>query len=101
MFGEQLKTLRISHSLNQVDLAKMLNVSKQTVSNWENSNIMPSVDKLREIAIYFSCSTDYLLELNENNFLIETSDITAEQIAHIQQLIKDIQEINKRIKNKS
>ena len=101
MFGDQLKILRISHNKSQVDLAKILNVSKQTVSNWENNNIMPSVDKLREIAIYFSCSTDYLLEINENRFLIETTNITNEQVAHIQQLVKDIQELNKKVKNKS
>ena len=101
MFGDQLKNLRISHNRSQVEIAKVLNVSKQTVSNWENSNILPSIEKLREIARYFSCSADYLLEINENSFLIETKDMTFEQIAHIQQIIKDIQSLNILIKNKN
>jgi len=101
MFGDQFKNLRISYNKSQVDLAKVLNVSKQTVSNWENNNIMPSIEKLREIAEYFSCSADYLLEINENSFLIETKDMSFEQIAHIQQIIKDIQSLNIQIKNKN
>lgn len=98
MFGEQLKKLRISHNLNQVELANKLYVSKQTVSNWENNNITPSVDKLIEIARFFSCSTDYLLELTPTKqIIINAEDITDAQLAHIQQLIKDIQELNNQI----
>lgn len=95
MFGEQLKKLRLSHNLSQVELGNKLSVSKQTISNWENNNIMPSVDKLREIAQYFSCSTDYLLELDKNIFIIETNDLSLQQIAHIQQIVKDIQTLNR------
>lgn len=97
MFGEQLKKLRLSHNLSQVELGNKLSVSKQTISNWENNNIMPSVDKLREIAQYFSCSTDYLLELDENIFIIETNDLSLQQIAHVQQIVKDIQTLNRLI----
>ena len=43
MLGDIIKTLRLSHTLSQVQLAKSLNVSKQTVSNWENNNILPSI----------------------------------------------------------
>lgn len=101
MFGEQLKTLRLSHNLSQVDLGKKLSVSKQTISNWENNNITPSVDKLREIALFFSCSSDYLLELDQNICIIETNDLTIEQIAHIQQIVKDIQRLNRQVNNKT
>lgn len=97
MFGEQLKKLRLSHNLSQVELGNKLSVSKLTISNWENNNIMPSVDKLREIAQYFSCSTDYLLELDENIFIIETNDLSLQQIAHVQQIVKDIQTLNRLI----
>ena len=36
MFGEMLKMMRKSRNLNQVQLAAQLNVTKQTISNWEN-----------------------------------------------------------------
>ena len=75
MFNETLKTLRLSHNLNQVQLAQKLNVSKQTISNWENNNIQPSIDMLIKIADTFSVTTDYLLE-RENRAYIDVSDLT-------------------------
>ena len=89
MFGEMLKMMRKSRNLNQVQLAAQLNVTKQTISNWENNHILPSIDMLVKISHYFSVSTDYLLEL-DNRFYLEVSGLTVEQIAHIQQIINDI-----------
>ena len=53
IFNERLKYLRQSKELNQVQLADKLGVKKQSISNWENDNIMPSVDMLERIADYF------------------------------------------------
>ena len=50
MFAERLKHLRRSRELNQVQLARGLGVRKQSVSNWENDNIMPSVEMLERVA---------------------------------------------------
>ena len=89
MLGDVIKKLRVSHNLNQVQLAKSLSVSKQTVSNWENNNILPSIDMLVKLSDFFSVPTDYLLELDSRKF-IEVSGLTDTQLAHIQQIIKDI-----------
>lgn len=89
MFGDVIKKLRISHNLNQVQLASELNVSKQTVSNWENNNILPSIEMLVNISRFFSVSTDTLLELNEREY-IEVTGLSEAQRAHIQQIIQDI-----------
>ena len=56
MFGDIIKRLRIAHNFSQVQLAKELTVSKQTVSNWENNNILPSIDMLIKISKFFSVS---------------------------------------------
>lgn len=69
MFSETLKKLRLSHNLNQVQLAQKLNVSKQAISNWENNNIQPSIDILIKIADIFSVSTDYLLGRDQQTSL--------------------------------
>ena len=89
MLGDVIKKLRTSHNLSQVQLAKSLNISKQTVSNWENNNILPSIDMLMKLSDFFSVSTDYLLELDSRRY-IEVSGLTDAQLAHIQQIIKDI-----------
>lgn len=53
MFGDIIKKLRTAHNLSQVQLSEKLGVSKQTVSNWENNNILPSVDMLIRISRFF------------------------------------------------
>lgn len=89
MFGDMIQMLRRSRNFNQVQLAEKLGVSKQTVSNWENNNILPSIDMLLKISKLFSVSCDYLLEQHERTYL-EISGLTVEQISHIQQIIDDI-----------
>ncbi len=89
MLGDIVKKLRLSHNYSQVQLANALSVSKQTVSNWENNNILPSIDMLIKLSDFFSVSTDYLLELDSRKY-IEVTGLTDTQLAHIQQIIKDI-----------
>lgn len=89
MLSEQIKNLRTAKGINQVELAKCLGVTKQSVSNWENENIMPSIDMLIKIAGYFGVTTDFLLGLSENHTL-NTTGLSEVQIAHIQILIDDI-----------
>ena len=89
MFGDVIKSLRVSHNISQVQLASELHVSKQTISNWENNNILPSIEMLVKIAAFLSVSTDYLLELDQRKY-IEVSGLTDQELAHIRQIISDI-----------
>lgn len=89
MFGEIIHKLRKSYGLNQVELARNLGVTKQAVSNWENNNILPSIDMLIRIAQYFSVSCDYLLEM-DHRYMIDASELTLEEVSHIQQIVNDI-----------
>ena len=89
MFGDIIKELRTAHNYSQVQLAEKLGVSKQTVSNWENNNILPSIDMLIRISSFFSVTTDYLLELDTRHY-IEVTGLTETQLTHIQQIIEDI-----------
>ena len=75
--------------MSQVELAKQLGVTKQSVSNWENDNIQPSVDMLVKIALCLSVSTDFLLELDSKTY-IEVTGLSPLEISHIQQIINDI-----------
>jgi transcriptional regulator with XRE-family HTH domain len=95
MLGEVIHNLRKSRNLSQVDVARELGVSKQSVSNWENDNILPSIDMLIKIAQFFSVSTDYLLELDVRSYL-EVSGLTLEQLSHIQMIINDLRKNNDR-----
>lgn len=89
MLNIRLKELREAHSLTQTELAEKLGVSKQSVSNWENDNIQPSIEMLIKMADLFAVSTDYLLDRDDKKY-IEVSGLTKNQVAHVQQLVKDI-----------
>ena len=89
MFDERIRELRHSLGINQVGFGKRLNVTKQCISNWENNNIMPSIDMLIRISKTFSVSADYLLGL-ENQQTLDVSGLSAEQILHLQALINDL-----------
>ena len=98
MLGTRIKELRLSHSLNQVEFAKKLSVTKQTVSNWENGYIQPSVEMLVKIADFFNVTTDFLLNRDDKK-TIDVTDLTDEQTAHIDWIIKDFIYLNKIEKN--
>ncbi len=60
-FAEILREERLNLGLNQVEFAKIFNVTKQTVSNWENGNRNPDSATLSKLADYFGVTVDYLL----------------------------------------
>ena len=88
MLNEKIRQLRTARNISQVELAKALCVSKQSVSNWENDNILPSIDMLIKLAAFFSVSTDYLLGLDGKQF-IDVTGLPPEVVAHIRLLIED------------
>lgn len=91
--SENIKKLRIAQGINQVEFAKVLCVTKQCVSNWENDNVVPSIDMLCKIADFFGVSTDYLLGRSERR-VVEVSNLTDEQISHITSIVNDLGKLN-------
>lgn len=89
MVGEIIRELRSSFNISQVELAKKLGVTKQCVSNWENDNILPSIDMLVKIVKFFNVSADYLLGLDDNSTL-NVSGLTTTEIAHLKLIINDL-----------
>ncbi len=91
--NENIKELRLLRGLNQVEFAKIIGVTKQCVSNWENDNVLPSIEMLVRIAKFFCVSTDRLLGLDSNR-TIDVSGLTDEQISHLSVLVLDFQKLN-------
>jgi transcriptional regulator with XRE-family HTH domain len=52
-FGVRLKTLRKEKNMTQEELAKLLNVHKGTISNWENGYRFPEERILIKLAEIF------------------------------------------------
>lgn len=93
MFSEKIKELRLGLGMNQVEFAKILNVTKQSVSNWENNNIMPSIDMLVRIAKTFSVSTDYLLGLSATRTL-NIDNLPENTVTHLQYIVDALKQNN-------
>ena len=89
MLEKRIRQLRLERGINQKELGNAVGVSKQSVSNWENGNIMPSIDLLIRLADVFGVSTDYLLGREEGRTL-NVDGLTDLQITHLQLIAEDL-----------
>ncbi|CDG37216.1 XRE family transcriptional regulator [Acetivibrio thermocellus BC1] len=59
--GKRIKELREEKGLSQIELAKLLNISNTTLSQYETNQRVPSDEIKIKLAEFFNCSVDYLL----------------------------------------
>ena len=65
-FGKRLMEFRMKAGLSQETLGAMLDVSRQTIANWEKNNCYPQVDKAMLLCQALNVSfTELFPELNE------------------------------------
>lgn len=60
-FAKNLRALRKSHGVSQVQLAQVLHYGYTAISNYESGRNEPSLDDLIRLADFFDISTDALL----------------------------------------
>lgn len=60
--GEKIYKLRTDKNLSQGDLAEKLEVSRQSVSKWENGAAIPDLDKIIKLAEVFGITIDDLVK---------------------------------------
>ena len=63
----RLRELRNKCGYTQNEIANNLNVSGQTILNWENGIYEPKINQLIQLADLFNVSVDYLIERNNVN----------------------------------
>lgn len=63
--GERLIAFRKRNGYSQDELATKLQVSRQSICNWENGTSVPSVDYIKDLAKLYGVSIDDLLNLNK------------------------------------
>lgn len=76
--GERIQMLRKNNGLSQEDLAKKLLVSRQTVSQWETDQTIPSVDNIYRLKEILNVSFDELMS-DEKAEKEETEEKTEEE----------------------
>lgn len=63
--GRKIQSLRKEEGLSQDELAELLRVTRQAVSQWETGQSAPSIDSLVELHRQFRIPMDVLLCLDE------------------------------------
>lgn len=89
MLGETVRRLRQEKGMKQEELGRRLGISKQSISNWENENIMPSVELLERLADCFGVTTDYLLGRDKRKTL-DITGLSPLEATHLQLLVEDL-----------
>ena len=62
MFGDRIVELRKEYKVSQEQLAEIMSTTRQAISKWERGESYPDLDRLKDLAIYFNVSIDYLLD---------------------------------------
>ena len=77
--GTKIKNARISANLTQEQVAEALDVSRQTISNWENEKTYPDIVSVVKMSNLYNISLDHLLKeekpmSNYLNYLDESTN---------------------------
>lgn len=76
--AEKIKTLRKEREIKQIELAKAMNLSVQTISGYETGYAQPPLDVAVKLADYFQITTDELL--GRENYATGVVEVMGEQL---------------------
>lgn len=86
MFSKRLRYARKLRGYSQEELAKKINSTKSTISNYENDYSSPSNEILKDLADILLTTTDFLLGRTENIEINEETETNS--LEAINQLLK-------------
>ena len=96
--GARIKSLRLSCSMTQEQLAQKLGVSAQAVSKWESGTNMPDIQLLPDLSVIFGVSIDDLFAMTDecrmeriDNMLFNVRFLTGEEFQQNEQYLKKLQ----------
>ena len=78
--GSKIKAARVEKKFTQEQVAEVLGVSRQTISNWENGKSYPDIISVIKMSECYGVSLDYLLKGEEKmsayyDFLEESTNV--------------------------
>jgi len=93
-FGDNLKLIRKRKNMSQEELAFKVNVSRQSVSKWENGEAYPEMNNILELCKIFNCKINDLVH-------VDMSDIDSLDDEIVMKVVKFNEEKQKRVKTLS
>ena len=77
--GDKLINLRKKYNMTQEEVADKIDVTRQTISNWELNQTKPDIDQLKGLSKLYKVSVD---ELIDN----DVKDIIVEKVSNVEKL---------------
>ncbi len=78
MSGLRIKLYREKNGYSQEDLARILDVTRRTVSRWEQNSSKPNGDELKRLATLIGVTEEELL--NENDGISHSTEVTNHKV---------------------
>ncbi len=96
-FGENLYNLRKAAKMSQEKLAEKMNVTRQSVSKWENGESYPEMEKIMKLCDVFHCKINDLVHQNMVDIDSLDEDIKMSVVKFKKEKQKKIKGISKAI----
>ncbi len=96
-FGENLYNLRKANKMSQEKLAEKMNVTRQSVSKWENGESYPEMEKIMKLCTIFHCKINDLVHENMLDIDSLDEDIKMSVVKFKEEKQKKIKGISKAI----
>lgn len=93
MIGDKIKELRISRNLTQSAVAKRLGITRASVNAWEMGISVPSTKYVAELAVFFGVSSDYLLNIPQNQS-INIKGLSEKEVAAVKEIVNCLKRDN-------
>lgn len=93
IYSIRIRELREEQRLTQLQLATLLNTTKQTIWNYESGSREPNIEMLNAIAKYFNVTVDYLIGNSQykNNIQESFTEIVSKKTGATTDLVNNSQ----------
>ena len=88
--GENILKYRKKAGLSQEQLGEEVDVTRQTISNWELGETSPNSDQLKALSKALNVSIDELLDNDIENVVVSRLKITEKQQKSIKKILKGL-----------
>ncbi|MEA4832020.1 MAG: helix-turn-helix transcriptional regulator [Oscillospiraceae bacterium] len=80
--GRIIKKFREDNNMTQDQLAEKMNVTRQAVSNWENSKTQPDIDTLFKLSQIFNVSVEEIIYGEKRNMVTNITNVTNQTVGN-------------------
>lgn len=86
--GQNILEFRKKNGLSQEQLGEKVNVTRQTISNWELGETTPNPEQLKLLSKTLGVSIDELVDNDLENVILKKVKITEKQTKSIKRILK-------------